>query len=58
VIEATICFQFQKMDGVVAVVAFRIRWHMKVRLSDRKRTVMAIAATSKHLLMINAGDNV
>ena len=42
----------------MAVIAFGVRWLMKVGFPDGHDTVMTNAAISKNFLMINKGENV
>ena len=52
-IKATICCQFEKTGGIVAVIAFEGCRHMKIGFTDRHNTVMAFAAIAKHFLVID-----
>ena len=56
VIEAAIRFQFQKMGGIVAVIAFGVRRCMKLGFSDGQVTIVTLAAIAKNFLMIDHGD--
>ena len=49
--------QFQKMSGIVAVIAFAVRRCMKFRFTDGQLTIVTFAAFSKNFLMINRVDN-
>ena len=46
------------MGGIVAVIAFDDRRHMKFGFTDGQYTVMAFTAISEYFQMINKGDNV
>jgi hypothetical protein len=54
-IKASVRFQVQKMDGIVAAIAFGFCWLMKLRFTDGQYTVMAFAAVSKNFLVIDKG---
>ena len=56
-IKAAIGLQFQKMGGVVAVIAFGVRRSMKLGFSDGQLTIVTLTAISKNFLMIDHGDN-
>lgn len=56
-VKATIRFQFQKMGGAVAIVAFDDRRYMKFGFANSQNTVVAFAAIAKHFAVINAGDS-
>ena len=58
VIKTTVWPQFQKMVGIVAVIAFSGRGHMKFGFADGNYAVVAVAAIAKHFPMIDEGDNV
>ena len=57
-IIAAIWSQFQKMAGIVAVIAFGVRRRMKFRFTDGHVTIVTFTAISKNFLVINRGDNV
>ena len=54
-IKAAVWFQVQKMAGIVAGIAFSLRWRMRYRFTDSHNTVMTFAAISKNFLMIDKG---
>ena len=45
------------MSGIMADIAFGIRWLMILRFTDGHYIVMAFTAISKNFLMINKGGN-
>ena len=53
-----IWLQFQKVDGIVAVIAFGGCRHMEFGFADGNYAVVAAAAISKYFPMIDEGDNV
>ena len=56
-IKASVRFQVQKMDGIVAAIAFGFCWLMKLRFTDGQYTVMAFAAIPKNFLVIDKGGS-
>ena len=56
-IKATIRCQYKKTGGIVAIIAFEGRRYMKFGFADGRYIVMALAAISKHFLVIDKGDN-
>jgi len=56
-IIAAIWSQFQKMSGIVTVIAFGVRRCMKFRFTDGQVTIMTFTAISKNFLVINRVDN-
>jgi hypothetical protein len=56
-VKAAIRLQFQKMGGVVAVIAFGVRRCMKLGFADGQVTIVALTAISKNFLMIDRGNN-
>lgn len=56
-IKTAVTIQFKKTGGIVAGIAFAIRRHMKFGFTECHDTVMALAATSKHFLVIDKGVN-
>jgi hypothetical protein len=57
-IIAAILSQFQKMAGIVAVIAFGVGRRMKFRFTDGHVTIVTFTAISKNFLVINRVDNV
>ena len=57
-VVTTIWLQFQKADGIVAVIAFSACRLMEFGFADGGYAVVAAAAISKHFPMIDEGDNV
>ena len=56
-IIAAIRSQFQKMSGIVAVIAFGVRRCMKFRFTDGHVTIVTFTAISKNFLVIDKGGN-
>lgn len=56
-IKASVRFQVQKVDGIVAGIAFGLSLLMKFRFTDGQYIIMALAAISKNFLMIDKGGN-
>ena len=56
-IIAAIRSQFQKMSGIVAVIAFGVSRRMKFRFTDGHVTIVTFTAISKNFLMVNRVDN-
>ena len=57
-VETTVWLQFQKADGIVAVIAFRDCRLMEFGLADGCYAVVATAAISKDFPMIDERDNI
>ena len=56
-IIAAIRSQFQKMSGIVAVIAFGVRRCMKFRFTDGQLTIVTFTAIAKNFQVINRVDN-
>jgi hypothetical protein len=57
VIEAAVRSQFQKTDGIVAVIAFGGRRRMKFGFTDGRYTVMTFTAITKYFQVVSKRDN-
>ena len=55
-IERAVRIQLKKMSGVMTLVAFGFGLNVKSGFSNGNRTVMAFAASTENLLVIDKGD--
>ena len=55
-IKAAVRLQSQKMGGIVAVIAFGVRYLMEARFANGGYIVMTFATVTKYVDMIDEGD--